>query len=213
MLGERVRILEGEPALEVADDCSVCGTDVTQYYPRSRAGKDMHKGEDNMARRRGRGMGQIIPISPDLMGTIKTAGTAAVSVVVNRQIATGIFGMMDKANTAISKPAPSVYTRAFLESGLGIVGGGIIARGMKSTGLGVAWALGPLVMAASNIATQLIDGNGNGNGTQTVGPGVVDATPVTGLHANMPYIPPGVAIPYHPDAAAARFRHIANRAA
>lgn len=167
-----------------------------------------------MARRRGRGMGQIIPISPDLMGTIKTAGTAAVSVVVNRQIAKSIFGMMDTANTAISKPEPSVYTRAFLESGLGIVGGGIIARGMKSTGLGVAWALGPLVMAASDIATRLIDGNGNGNGngtsTETLAPGVVTTD---GLHANMPYIPPGVAIPYHPDAAAARFRHIANRAA
>ena len=182
-MSERVRILEGEP-VELAEDCSVCDVDVTQFYPRGNRAED---GGKQMARGN---LGKILPLAPDIVGTAKTAVVAGLSMQVNERLGEMIRLRLFPAGGG------GLYGEAALQAGLAILGGGLIGKFMKNRSLGIAWTLGPLTFAASSIAANLLA-----------------ATPLTGMGANMPHIPPNVALPYQEDQVAAGFRSHANRMA
>ncbi len=194
---EQIRVVEGLGDEDLIDeaDCPVCegGTDVTQYYPRMGRGE----GDGDMAS--GGLAKQIIPLTPDLQGVIKTSVVSALSIAANDYASEKLIGVVFK--NGLPEGFAGVVTEAAIEAGMAAVAGGLVVKFTGKRALGTAWALGPMTLAASTVVTNLIGrAKTDVTGLRSVG------APIAALEAR----PANVRLPYTGSQNVLNFR---NRAA
>ena len=136
-------------------------------------------------------LAKILPLAPDVIGVVKTAAVAGVSMQVNARITEEILSRLDPRNR-LGDMGGQVAAAL-----IALVSGGLVAQFTRQKALGVAWAIGPVANAVSGFAANVIGGTG-----------------VSGLHSTvgMPSLSPdglpsGVRLPYSgSEAALSRIR-------